>query len=1144
MADGVSIIIPVLNRLEFTRQCLDRILRHTSGRVPYEVIVVDNASSDGTQEHFRTQPLPGLPLIYHRCETNLGFGRANNVGASLSRCAYLLFLNNDTLVQPGWLEEMVATAEADRSVGVVGIKQLFPYTNTIHHTGIIFTASKGPQHIYPFADASLPHVNRQREYQAVNGACLLISKPVFGACGGFDEAYVNGFEDLDLCMAVRKRGHKVVCCTRAFIYHYGQISEGRTADDPHNEQYFWSKWRADVRLDEGDFYLADAEDRRRAAARVPVAASTRLPDDAFHVAADLSIASAFTWVMAELVLALVRAGVAVSVPRGELTPTLDRATRGALERLMIDGSPAGGAQFKWSHYWAQYLNIALAGRLNFEFFVVNYLFGRPNAQPWDPWLQCLPQNHYHKLPVSSFCRDVLLQVGVPESDCHVVPHGYSREIEDAPRDRTRRGPCRLLTVTNSHDLERYGTLLLLDTYWRTFTPRDDVVLVVKDYGMGAPDSRLRDRVVDLSGKAPVEYLSRFTSKQELIDLYRSCEAFVSPHRGEGFGMKILDATACGLPVIAPLFGGPVDFLASDSCLPVDFAKVPLGDCLDRRQLGITNGPVWCEPDAASLARRLREVYDDPDGAHEVGERARRRVIQEYTWDRAAERLVQAVGAVRDRLPPRTARSMMTANGASSTVSPYWLGTRVSVVIATRNRKAKLLNCLDALNRQSVLPSEFQVVVVDDGSTDGTRQALDGLRFGFDLRYERQESQGAGQARNRALALAGGELVVYIGDDIVPHERLLEEHLLAHARHTDDGSAILGYIDWLPGIPRTRVMEYVCGKSSLQFAYAYIPTLPRLDYRFFYTSNISLKRRFLLDARDQGIVFDPCFRSYGYEDTELALRLERLGLELHYAPEALAYHDHVMNLADFEEREFKVGRSAVILYRKHPALDQLIEVRWIDALVECVEELMRRPELLDKVRALDTQGDAFLGGLARSLEEILAVPDVAESGLTPTTRSERVITALDTLYAAIFDVARTRGKVDEWFANVESAEKREAARRLVGCIRKLDFLARQADSMRTVSAVAKAGQIDELRAGLEALERDAQHPWVRPTAVRAAGRFHRIVPRTVRQRLAMPLRATDLAVQARLHSRPRWLRTYLQMRNRLRRVVRGEPKAGA
>lgn len=1142
MVDGVSIVIPVLDRLEFTRQCLDRIRRNTSDRIPYEVVIVDNGSTDGTQEYFREGALPGLSLVYHRHESNRGFARGNNAGAGLGQYRYLLFLNNDTLVQPGWLDAMVATAESDRTIGVVGIKQLFPYTNTIHHTGIIFTAAKGPQHIYPFADASLPHVNRQREYQAVNGACLLVPKPLFEACGGFDESYVNGYEDLDLCMAVRQRRYKVVCCTSAFIYHYGQISEGRTAADRENERYFWSKWKDAVRLDEDEYRVMDAGDRRRAASSGRPAPPARLPGDAFHFAADFSVASAFTWVMAELVLALARAGVRVSVRRGDLTPTLDRDARAELERLMLDGAPAGGSQFRWSHYWKQYLDIALAGHLNFEFFVINYLFRQPNAQPWDPWLQSLTQNHYRKLPVSSFCVDVLRQVGVPEADCDVVPHGYSREIEDAPRDRARRGACRLLTVTNSHDLERYGTLLLLDAYWQTFSARDDVTLVVKDYGMGAPDSRLRDRVQDAAGKARVEYLPQFTSKRQLIDLYRSCEAFVSPHRGEGFGMKILDAAACGLPIVAPLFGGPKDFLDVQTCLPVEFATVPLGDCLDRRQLRITNGPVWCEPDAASLGRRLRDVYDDPGRAYEVGERARQRVIREYTWDRAAERLTRAVAAVQDRHPQPAARPTLTANGPTH-ASPYWLGTRVSVVIATRNRKAKLLNCLNALNRQSVLPSEFEVIVVDDRSTDGTLQSLDGLRFGFDLRCERQDSEGAGQARNRALGLARGEIVLYIGDDIVPHERLLEEHLLAHARQPAEESAVLGYIDWLPGIRRTRVMEYVCGKSSLQFAYAHIPTLPRLDYRFFYTSNISLKRQFLLTARDHGIEFDPCFRSYGFEDTEFALRLERLGLEIHYAPDALAYHDHVMDLDDFEEREFKVGRSAVVLYRKHPALDPLIEVRWIESTVEGVDELMRRPDLLDKVRALDAEGHAFLTGLARSLESVLDAADSAGSGVTTGTGFERANDALDVLYAAVFDAARTRGKADEWFAGVESADTRDAARRLVGCIRTLDFLARHADGLSSVDAAAvPAGRVQDLRASLQALERESQHPWVRAAAPRP--RLHAMVPRTVRQRLATPLRATDVAVQQRLHGRPRLLSTYLRVRNGLRRAVRGGPGPGS
>src|SRR6185436_3523075 len=140
-----------------------------------------------------------------------------------SRGRYVLFLNNDTLVQPGWLSEMLAACRADRKIGIVGIKQLFPYTSTIYHTGIVFNAARQPVHLYPHLDASLPKVNKQREYQAVNGACLLIERALFDACGGFDEAYRNGYEDIDLCLKARQKGRTVVCCTRAFIYHYGQI---------------------------------------------------------------------------------------------------------------------------------------------------------------------------------------------------------------------------------------------------------------------------------------------------------------------------------------------------------------------------------------------------------------------------------------------------------------------------------------------------------------------------------------------------------------------------------------------------------------------------------------------------------------------------------------------------------------------------------------------------------------------------------------------------------------------------------------------------------------------------------------------------------------------------------------------------------
>src|SRR5262249_32215560 len=142
----VSIVIPVLNKLEFTRQCLERIWRNTDGETSYEVIVVDNGSTDETVEWFAGLT-PPRPLRYQQNQQNLGYAKANNIGARISRGDHLLFLNNDTLVQPNWLTEMLRVIRSDPSVGIVGIKQLFPYTNVIYHTGIVFAPGGIPQHL-------------------------------------------------------------------------------------------------------------------------------------------------------------------------------------------------------------------------------------------------------------------------------------------------------------------------------------------------------------------------------------------------------------------------------------------------------------------------------------------------------------------------------------------------------------------------------------------------------------------------------------------------------------------------------------------------------------------------------------------------------------------------------------------------------------------------------------------------------------------------------------------------------------------------------------------------------------------------------------------------------------------------------------
>ena len=1121
VAPEVSIVIPVLNKLEFTRLCLDRIFRNTDAAIAYEVIVVDNASTDGTAGWFADTGRFPKPVRYLRNATNVGFARGNNLGAKLSQGRRLLFLNNDTLVQPGWLTEMLGVL-SDPGVGIVGIKQLFPYTSTIYHTGIVITPEGRPEHLYPHLDTSLPYVNKQREYQAVMGACLLIDRSLFDECGGFDEAYRNGYEDIDLCLSVRQRGRKIVCCTASYIYHYGQISEGRTADDDANAAVFRTKWAGRIKPDRDEYLIRDRADAGRAGQ--PAAPSIRsLADDCIFLADDLNQGSALTWINAELALALKKKGVPVFISGGAgLSPTLDASTRRDLAALCLPDHPVGGAQVKWSHYWPRHLNLELAGSVNLEFFVINYLFGVTDQEPWDYWLQCLRQNHHAKLPLSGFCESVLGQIGVPERDSHVWFPGYSREIDEVPVPPRKDSRFRFLTVTNSHDLERYNTQAVIADFCQAFGERDNAVLVVKDYGATSGDTTIRRALAEAQAGGRVEYITAFTDKRELISLYKSCDAFVSAHRGEGFGMKILDAMACGLPVVTPLFGGPTAYCDGRNSFAVDFSLVPMGDCLDTRALHITNQPMWAEVDSRSLAQQMRRVYTDRDTSVAIGALARTGAIERFSWDSAASRLVDVAEGLRAN---RARPASPTAKAPDDNRSPYWLGLRMSVVVPTHNRKEKLLTCLEALERQSILPQEFEVIVVDDGSTDGTKEALDARAFPFALRYFRQDNAGPGSARNLGIERAAGELVLFIGDDIFAGERLLEEHLHAHAIKSEPGLAVLGHIDWPATMPRNAVMDYVCGDAALQFTYTIIPRLASLDHRFFYTSNISLKRQFLVDAAEAGIRFDACFRHAAFEDSEFAFRLMPRGLRIRYVESARVTHDHWMDIEGFARREFRAGEMAVIFYRKHPGQDDQLQVRWLADLVEPAAALLAQPERLRHLEAFNTQTDTLLRALAASLEHLLAIDHQPGSAASASVSSDRLRAALHNVLRVVFDVERTRGKLQEWFSNVSDPSQVGAAQTLAAVRRKIEFLNVDAENLGTLQSVmAPLGS--QTVAGV--------------TGPQPPGRSMR---QRLRRMVATPailsrMLAVDRFIEARLRTAtPERIARYRRVRTRIRDLVR-------
>ena len=250
-----SVIIPVHNWASLTRQCLDTLLGAPAGSDDFEIVVVDDASSDSTPELLASY---GDRVRTLRHASNAGFGQACNDGAAAAAATdYLVFLNNDTIPQRGWLGALVAEADAHPATAVVGSQLLFP-NGTIQHAGVVICQDRYPRHIYAGFPAHHPAVNKSRIFQVVTAACALFRRPAFEQAGGFETAFRNGYEDVDLCLRLGAAGHEVRYCHRSVLYHLESLSRAtRTPDYLHNDALYRERWAGRVRPDDLDYYVED-----------------------------------------------------------------------------------------------------------------------------------------------------------------------------------------------------------------------------------------------------------------------------------------------------------------------------------------------------------------------------------------------------------------------------------------------------------------------------------------------------------------------------------------------------------------------------------------------------------------------------------------------------------------------------------------------------------------------------------------------------------------------------------------------------------------------------------------------------------------------------------------------------------------------
>lgn len=241
--EPVTIVIPCWNRSEYTVRCLQAIQTATSPG-SYEVVLVDNGSTDATANLTDDPTNPVLTVV--RNDTNRGYAVACNQGARVSSRDVVVFLDNDTEVQPGWLEALLDELDHRPEVGAVGARLLYP-DGTVQHAGVDLVL--GPDGVLDSVHRGLgapgddPVVPDRCTVPVVTGALLAVRRDAFWAVGGFDDRYWNGNEDVDLCLSLGAAGWRVVYRPDSCAVHHNSApGPERFAKVSDNRRRLHERW--------------------------------------------------------------------------------------------------------------------------------------------------------------------------------------------------------------------------------------------------------------------------------------------------------------------------------------------------------------------------------------------------------------------------------------------------------------------------------------------------------------------------------------------------------------------------------------------------------------------------------------------------------------------------------------------------------------------------------------------------------------------------------------------------------------------------------------------------------------------------------------------------------------------------------------
>ena len=604
----VTIIILTWNGLEYTKRCLET-LRNKTEFQNYAVMVVDNGSTDGSVEYLRS--IPWIRCIEN--SDNRGFTRANNQAIALcDDGSDVVLLNNDTeVIQDDWLTQLQRSAYKSPDIGIVGARLRQP-GGMLQHAGTYMPIDTFWGQQIGSLEKDINQYNSDAEVEGVVFACAYIKREVLNKVGLLDEDYFSYFEDTDYCLKAKRQGFKIICCGSATLIHHENTST-RVNKVSHNELFrtsqdiFKTKWRRTL--------------------------ETERYEKKINWHSLLNFPTGYALSSREFVLELDRQNVWVNYkylygpgtvfgvpePQQVTGPYL----LGSIQRRKIEPS---GVQVSYGQ--------ADAFKTKYGEYKIGFTMLEVDGLPAS-WVQSANMMDEVWTP-STFNRETFKRSGVTKP-IHVIPLGVNPAYFN-PGIKGYRidGPFTFLTMFEWG--ERKAPEILLKAFNDEFGSSEDVVLICKAYNQDPAvhiQAQVRNYYLKDSGGRIVFSINEVVPSYQLGSIYRSVDCFVLASRGEGWGLPILEAMACGLPVIATNWSAQCDFISNDTAYLLDVERLRPAEA----KCPYYEGFNWAEPSYEHLRSLMRHVFENRDEAKTLGVRASAEVLTKWSWEQSVKKIL-------------------------------------------------------------------------------------------------------------------------------------------------------------------------------------------------------------------------------------------------------------------------------------------------------------------------------------------------------------------------------------------------------------------------------------------------------------------------------------------------------------------------